>query len=230
MVLDYHASNQITVNDWFPHPHPKDLMGKFQGMKWFSKLDFFSGYHQHWNHPHSIEETAFNHPNILHQRLVMLFGVANAPREILRLMIDLLGQHIDDDLWIVYIDDILIYCKDNGAHYGHVIAVLDIIRMSGCQLQETKSTSGRTDVPFVRFEIDRENDSIRITYERVDGITYWPDPGNTHDMRSSVGLIGVYCRIIENIAWISAWLEILVTVAHFGKRFGVAATEISYGS
>jgi hypothetical protein len=42
-------------------------MAKLQGMKRFSKLDFFSEYHQDRNHPNSIKKKAFIGPDGLYK-------------------------------------------------------------------------------------------------------------------------------------------------------------------
>ena len=65
MVIDYRALNKITVKDRFPLPHPEDLIAKLHGMKYFTKLDFWSRFHQHRCHPEKIEKTAFIGPDAL---------------------------------------------------------------------------------------------------------------------------------------------------------------------
>ena len=95
MCIDYRALNKITIKDCFPLPHPEDLMAKLHGMKLFTKLDFTSGFHQHRLNPDSIEKTAFIGLDALYEWLVMPFGAANAPSEFMRLMMDLLHEHIE---------------------------------------------------------------------------------------------------------------------------------------
>ena len=81
MVIDYRALNKITVKDRFPLPHPEDLITRLHGMKRFTKLDFWSGFHQHRCHPDTIEKTAFIGPDVFYEWLVMPFRAANAPSE-----------------------------------------------------------------------------------------------------------------------------------------------------
>ena len=70
MVIDYRALDKITFKDRFPLPHPEDLIVKLHGMKYFTKLDFWSGFHQHRCHPETIEQTAFIGPGALYEWLV----------------------------------------------------------------------------------------------------------------------------------------------------------------
>jgi hypothetical protein len=171
MIIDYCAANMITFKDQFPLPYPEDLMAKLQGMKWFSKRDFFSRYHKHCNHPDSIQKTAFISPDALYQCLVMPCGFTNAHNEFMRLIIDLLRQHIDDNNCTMIIDDILINPKNDEAESHHVETVLDTISKVGFRLQETKCTFGKMKAPLLRFGINGENDSIRMTHQKVKAIT-----------------------------------------------------------
>ena len=110
MCIDYRALNKITIKDRFPLPHPEDLLSKLHGMHRFTKLVFWSGFHQHRCHPDTIEKNAFIGPDAFYEWLAMPFGAANAPSDFMRLMARLL-EHIDKGYCIVFIDDILIYSK-----------------------------------------------------------------------------------------------------------------------
>jgi hypothetical protein len=123
MVYDYRFLNRITVKDRFPLPLPEDLLNKLQGARCFSKIDFFSSYHQHRMHPEDIEKTAFVGPDGLWEWLVMPFGLSNAPAEFMRLMYDVLKKHIAKGYCIVFLDDIMIYSKNAREHEHHVRSV-----------------------------------------------------------------------------------------------------------
>jgi hypothetical protein len=130
----------------------------------------------------------------------MPFGIANASSEFMRLMIDLLQQHINDHYRIVFIDDILIYSTDDVEHSRYVKAVLDTIGKAGFRLQETKCTFGRMKALCLGFEIDGENVSIRITHVKVKSNTDWPDPETPRDRRSFVGITGVFRHFVLDFA------------------------------
>jgi hypothetical protein len=46
IVTDYRAPNQVVVNDSFPLLLPDELIDRLQMEKFFSKIDFYSRYHQ----------------------------------------------------------------------------------------------------------------------------------------------------------------------------------------
>src|SRR5258705_561488 len=177
MCIDYRALNKITIKDRFPLLHPEDLIAKLHGMRRFSKLDFFAGFHQHRNHSESIEKTAFMGPDGLYEWLVMPFGAGNATSEAIRLTSDLLSEHINNGYCICIIDDILIFSKNDEDHERHTKAVLDTIRKAGFRLQEEKCSFGRKTAPFLGFEIGSDSDStgngnkddlaLRMTHEKI---------------------------------------------------------------
>lgn len=57
----------------------------------------------------------------------MPFGATNAPSEFMRLMADLLFEHIDKGCCIVFIDDILVFSRDDEDHERHGRAIMDTI-------------------------------------------------------------------------------------------------------
>ena len=135
MVVDFRALDKIMVKDRFPLPHPEDLIAKLHGMKRFTKLELWSGFHQHRCHPDTIGKTASIGLDALCEWLVMPFGAENAPSEFVRPMADLLGVHIVKGYCIASIDDILVYSRNDEDHEHHV---MDTIRKAGFRLQCSK--------------------------------------------------------------------------------------------
>ena len=161
-------------------------------------------------HPDSIEKTAFIGPDGLYEWLVMPFGLANAPSEFMRLMADLLESHIENGYCIVFIDDILIFSKTLDQHEKHVQAILDSVRTSGFRLQDSKCSFGKSNVPFLGFEVSSAG--VTMNNEKIRAITDWPDPLTPRDMRSFIGLSGVYRRFVPDFAKIALPLLRLITL------------------
>ena len=107
----------------------------------------------------------------------MPFGAANAPSEFMRLMGDLLVEHIDKGYYIVFIDDILIYSWTDEDHEHHVKSILDTIRKAGFRLHGSKCSFGRKSTPFLGSEIngdDPQGTLVQMTHEKLKAITDWP--------------------------------------------------------
>jgi hypothetical protein len=217
MVINYQALNKITIKDSFPLPHPDDHIARLQGGQCFSKLDFHCGYHQHCVHQNSIEKTAFVRLTGLYESLVMPFGLANAPREFMRLMTDLLKKHINNGYFIVFMDDIMIYSKDPETHKKHGQVVLNSVRWEGFRLQRQKCQFRNAEAPFLRFMVNRAG--VSMTTEKITAIADWPDPVTPKEMRSFVRLAGVHRSFVLHFSKIAAPLTALqnVTPTEFNR-------------
>ncbi|KAF8755939.1 hypothetical protein RHS01_04996 [Rhizoctonia solani] len=123
LVVDYCCLNNRTKKNVYPLPRPNDLMAQLRGAKVFTKLDLRWGYNNVRVKEGDEWKTAFRTKYGLYKSLVMTFGLTNAPAAFQHFMNELFKDLLDVCV-IIYLDDILIYSKDDATHTQHVHEVL----------------------------------------------------------------------------------------------------------
>jgi hypothetical protein len=86
-------------------------------------MDLQSSYHQMKIRPSDIPKTVFSTRYGLYEFTVMSFGLTNAPDYFMNLMNKVFIEY-PDRFVMVFIDDILIYCKNDSDHEEHLRLVL----------------------------------------------------------------------------------------------------------
>jgi hypothetical protein len=99
----------------------------WSGPKFFFKIDLCSGYHQIKIRACDIPKTAFSTRYGLYEFLVMSFGLTNAPAYFMYLMNSVFMPELDKFI-VVFIDDILVYSKNEEEHARHLHVVLQRLR------------------------------------------------------------------------------------------------------
>ena len=125
MCIDYRALNSRTLKNKYPLPQIDEQLA---GATVFISLDLRSGYHQIRIHDDDVKKTAFLTPHGSYHFRVLSFGLTNAAtfqavmNDTLR---DYLGKFV-----LVYLDDILIFSKNEEEHAVHLRLVCQRLRES----------------------------------------------------------------------------------------------------
>jgi hypothetical protein len=123
LCVDYRPLNAVTIKNKYPLSHIDILFDQLAGAKVFSKIDLRSGYHQIKIFLEDIPTMAFSTRYVLYEYLVISFGLTNAPAHFLYLMNSMFIPELDNFV-VVFIDDILIYFKNEEGHEQHLQIVL----------------------------------------------------------------------------------------------------------
>jgi hypothetical protein len=123
LCVDYRPLNAITIKNKYHLPLIDILFDQITGAKVFSKIDLRSGYHQIKVYPGDIPKAAFSTRCRLYEYLVMSFGLTNAPAHFLYLMNSVFMLELDKFV-VVFIDDILVYSKNEEEHEQHLQIIL----------------------------------------------------------------------------------------------------------
>jgi hypothetical protein len=199
MCRDSRAINKITIRYRFPLPITDDLLDCLSGANYFSRIELKSGYHQIRMREGDEWKTTFKMNEGLHEWLVMLFGLTNSPRTFMRLMNEVLKDFIGNFV-IVYLDDILIFCKTEGEHLRHLKLV-----MRRLYFMKTKLT-------YLGFVIS--SNELNMDLEKVREIREWTSPRSVFEVRSFHGLASFYRKFIRNFNRICAPILDIVKKKH----------------
>nr|GFB89935.1 putative reverse transcriptase domain-containing protein [Tanacetum cinerariifolium] len=127
MYIDYRVLNKLTVKNRYSPPRIDDLFDQLQGSSVYSKIDLRSGYHQLRVRKEDIPKTTFRTRYGHYEFQVMPFGLTNAPAVFMDLMNQVFKPYLDKFM-IVFIDDILIYSKNEKEHEEHLKAILELLK------------------------------------------------------------------------------------------------------
>ncbi|GJX80586.1 putative reverse transcriptase domain-containing protein, partial [Tanacetum coccineum] len=137
MCIDYRELNKLTVKNCYLLPRIDDLFDQLQGSSIYSKIDLRSGYHQLRVREQDIPKTTFRTRYGNYEFQVMSFGLTNAPAIFMDLMNRMCKPYLDKFV-IVFIDDILIYSKDEKKHEEHLKAILGLLKEEKLYAKFTK--------------------------------------------------------------------------------------------
>ncbi|GJR30638.1 putative reverse transcriptase domain-containing protein [Tanacetum coccineum] len=153
MCIDYRELNKLTVKNRYPLPRIDDLFDQLQGSSIYSKIDLRSGYHHIRVREQDILKTAFRTRYGHYEFQVMPFGLTNAHAVFMDLMNRVCKPYLDKFI-IVFIDDILIYSKDEKEHKEHLKAVLELLKKEKLYAKFSKCGFWISKVHFLGHVID----------------------------------------------------------------------------
>nr|GEU85961.1 putative reverse transcriptase domain-containing protein [Tanacetum cinerariifolium] len=127
MCIDYQKLNKLMVKNCYPLPRIDDLFDQLQGSSVYSKINLRLGYHQLRVREEDILKTTFRNRYGHYEFQVMPFGLTNARAVFMDLMNQVYKPYLDKFV-IVFIDDILIYSKDEKENEEHLKVILELLK------------------------------------------------------------------------------------------------------
>jgi hypothetical protein len=200
MCVDYRSLNDVTIKNKYPLPRIDDLFHQMRGARVFSKIGLRSGYHQMKIRPSDIPKTAFSTRYGLYEFTVMSFGLTNAPAYFMNLMNKVFMEYLDKFV-VVFIDDILIYSKNDSEHEENLRMVLHKLQDNQLYAKFTKCNFWLDEVHFLRHIISKVG--IIVDPAKVTAIMDWKIPSTVSEIRSFLGLAGYYRQFIEGFSKIA---------------------------
>ena len=103
-----------------------------------------------------------------------------------------------DKFALVFLDDILIYSKNEEEHEEHLRIALQFLREHKLYEKLRKCDLYKDKIHYLAHIISDEG--ISMDPKKVEAIMNWPTPRNVTDVRSFMGLAGYYKRFIEGFS------------------------------
>ncbi|GJU34546.1 putative reverse transcriptase domain-containing protein [Tanacetum coccineum] len=164
MCIDYRELNKLTIKNRYPLPRIDDLFDQLQGSSVYSKIDLRSGYHQLHIKEEYIPITAFRTRYGHFEFQVIPFGLTNA----LAVFMDLMNRVCKlyhDKFAIVFIDDILVYSKNDEEHGKHLKIILELLE---------------------------KESGVHVDPAKIEAIKNWAAPMTATEVIQFLGLAGYY--------------------------------------
>jgi hypothetical protein len=130
----------------------------------------------------------------------MSFGLTNAPTHFMYLMNSVFMPELDKFV-VVFIDDILVYSKNEAEQEQHIRIILQWLRDHQLYAKFSKCAFWLKKVPFLGHVISTE--SIAVDPSKVQEVLDWKSPRLVMQIHSFLGLAGYYRWCIPNFSKIA---------------------------
>lgn len=164
ICVDYRKLNNLTRKDSYPIPRIDELLARPSKAKVFTKFNIRSAFNRIRMDPASEEYTTFRTRYGTYKCKVLPFGLCNSPATYQRYINNVLIDYLDE-FCIAYLDDILIYSKDEETHEKHVKLVLQRLRQAGLQVDIKKSEFHVTRTRYLGYILT--NKGLEVDPEKV---------------------------------------------------------------
>ncbi|XP_021773659.1 uncharacterized protein LOC110737634 [Chenopodium quinoa] len=199
--------NNVTVKNKYPLSRINDLFDQLKRASVFSKIDLRSGYHQLKVADKDIPKTTFRTRYGHYEFIVMPFGLTNAPSIFMDLMNQVFHEYLDKFV-VVFIDDILVYSRNEEEHAQHLRTILETLRSNKLYAKFSKCEFWLEKVAFLGHYISKEG--VSVDPAKIKAVSEWPTPKNVTDVRSFLGLAGYYRRFVKDFSRIAGPMTALM--------------------
>ena len=171
---------------------------KLKGAKVFSTIDLRNGYHHIALGKDSRAKTAFVTPFGKYKFLMVPFGLAQAPA-----YFQLLMNKVIEGLSCArtYLDDIIIFSKNELEHLEHLEEVFRRLRKAGLKMKHSKCDFFKSEIHYLEHLISA--DGISPLPDKLDTINKMPALKDVKEIKQFLGLTGYYRKFVPRFADIS---------------------------
>ncbi|GJT79822.1 putative reverse transcriptase domain-containing protein [Tanacetum coccineum] len=198
--IDYRKLNKLTVKNRYPLSRIDDLFDQLQGASVLFVKKKDGSFRMCINYRELNKLTVKNRYPL--PRIDDLFDqlLTNAPVVFMELMNRVCKPYLDKFI-IVFIDDILIYSKNDEEHEKHLRIILELLKEEKLYAKFSKCDFWLDSVQFLGHVIDHND--VHVDPAKIKAIKSWAAPTTPTEVRHLLRLAGYYQRFIEGFSLIS---------------------------
>ena len=180
------------------------MFDQMQGAAIFGNIDLQSAYYHDRLKPEDVPKTAFTTPNGLYEFRVLCFGLTNAPGTFQNIMNNVLKGVIGKFV-LVYLDDIVVYSKNQQEHYKHLEIVLQLLREHKLYANMAKCKFKKPELHFLGHVVSAAG--LHVDPKKIAIVKDWPAPTNVQQLRQFLGFANYFHKFVWGWALLTADMQ-----------------------
>jgi hypothetical protein len=173
-------------------------MDKLKGAKYFSKFDVQWGYNNIQIRSGDEWKAAFKTNRGLYEPTVMFFGMCNSPATFQAMMDEIFKNEIEENLIIVYMNDILAFSKTIDGLKKIKQIILEKAREYDLYFKAKKCKFRKPKIKYLGLVV--KEGKLAMDPAKLKGILDWPAPKTVKEVRSFIGFRNFYRCFIKGFS------------------------------
>ena len=195
--------NNITIKDRTPLPCLSSMKDDVREAKHFSKLDIKNAFPEIAIKKEDQFKTAFRTRYGLFEYTCAPFGFCNSPAVFIRFMNRIFCKLVGISV-LIFVDDILVYSKNEEDHVEHMKEVLEILELNNLTCPLEKCEFNKPEMIFCGIKFTQTGTAI--TSEAAAALVDYPTIKSVTELQSFLGSIRFWADHIPYLAEIASEL------------------------
>ena len=112
---------------------------------------------------------------------------------------------------IIYLDDIIVFSQTSEEHLVRLQqAVFDKLKAAGLKLKPSKCELFKKQINYLGHVVGHEE--VPTDPDKIKAVTEWPRPTTVTEVRSFLGFVSYYWRLIPNFSKVAKPLNTLLQI------------------